>query len=44
MHLGRVEKVIGGLLVIAGVAFLTGGVQFVSYWLLEAFPVLGRLG
>jgi cytochrome c-type biogenesis protein len=44
MHLGRVEKVIGGLLVIAGVAFMTGGVQFVSYWLLEAFPVLGRLG
>jgi cytochrome c-type biogenesis protein len=44
MHLGRVEKVIGGLLVLAGVAFLTGGVQFVSYWLLEAFPVLGRLG
>ncbi|TIP35535.1 MAG: cytochrome c biogenesis protein CcdA, partial [Mesorhizobium sp.] len=24
--------------------FLTGGVQSVSYWLLENFPVLGRLG
>jgi cytochrome c-type biogenesis protein len=44
MHLGRVEKAIGALLVLAGVAFMTGGVQFVSYWLLEAFPVLGRLG
>jgi cytochrome c-type biogenesis protein len=44
VHLGRVEKVIGGLLVVAGVLFLTGGVQSASYWLLETFPVLGRLG
>jgi cytochrome c-type biogenesis protein len=44
VHLGRVEKVIGGLLVVAGVFFLTGGVQAVSYRLLEAFPALGRLG
>jgi cytochrome c-type biogenesis protein len=44
VHLGRVEKVIGGLLVVAGVLFLTGTVQAVSYWLLEAFPVLGSLG
>lgn len=44
IHLGRVEKVIGGLLVIAGVLFLTGGVQTAAYWLLEAFPGLGRLG
>jgi cytochrome c-type biogenesis protein len=44
VHLGRVEKVIGGLLVVAGLLFLTGGVQTASYWLLEVFPVLGRLG
>lgn len=44
VHLGRVEKVIGGLLVIAGILFLTGGIQTASYWLLETFPVLGRLG
>ena len=44
VHLGRVEKAIGALLVVAGVFFLTGGVQAVSYWLLENFPVLGRLG
>ena len=44
VHLGRVEKVIGGLLVVAGVFFLTGGVQTVAYWLLETFPVLGQLG
>ncbi|WP_378951260.1 cytochrome c biogenesis CcdA family protein [Mesorhizobium sp. ANAO-SY3R2] len=44
VHLGKVEKVIGGLLVMAGVLFLTGGVQAASYWLLERFPVLGQLG
>jgi len=44
VHLGRVEKVIGGLLVIAGILFLTGGIQTASYWLLETFPVLGKLG
>jgi cytochrome c-type biogenesis protein len=44
VHLGRVEKAIGALLVVAGILFLTGGVQTASYWLLENFPVLGRLG
>ncbi|MDZ5697641.1 cytochrome c biogenesis CcdA family protein [Chelativorans sp. M5D2P16] len=44
MHLATVEKVIGGLLVIAGVLFLTGGMQTMAYWLLETFPALGRLG
>ena len=44
VHLGRVEKAMGGLLVVAGVLFLTGGIQSASYWLLETFPALGRLG
>lgn len=44
VHLGRVEKAIGGLLVIAGVLFLTGSMQTFSYWLLETFPSLGLLG
>jgi cytochrome c-type biogenesis protein len=44
VHLGRVEKAIGGLLVLAGVFFITGGVQTVAYWLLETFPMLGQLG
>lgn len=44
IHLGRVEKVIGGLLVLAGVLFLTGGMQSMAYWLLESFPALSRLG
>lgn len=44
VHLGRVEKAIGALLVLAGVFFLTGGIQSASYWLLETFPALGTLG
>lgn len=44
VHLGRVEKAIGGLLVVAGLLFLSGGLQTASYWLLEAFPTLGTLG
>ncbi|KFB10069.1 cytochrome c biogenesis CcdA family protein [Nitratireductor basaltis] len=43
-HLGSVERIIGGLLVIAGVLFLTGGIQSAAFWLLETFPALGALG
>jgi cytochrome c-type biogenesis protein len=44
VHLGRVEKAMGALLVVAGVLFLTGGLQTASFWLLETFPALGLLG
>jgi cytochrome c-type biogenesis protein len=43
-HLVHVERVMGGLLVLTGVAFLTGFVSQASFWLLEAFPALGRIG
>jgi len=43
-HLARVEHVMGALLVLTGVAFLTGSVTQMSVWLLEAFPVLGKIG
>jgi cytochrome c-type biogenesis protein len=43
-HFGKVEKIVGALLVFTGVAFLTGGVQEMSYWLLEMFPSLAKLG
>ncbi|WP_420961761.1 cytochrome c biogenesis CcdA family protein [Brucella sp. IR073] len=44
VHLGKVEKVMGVLLVVAGLLFLTGGMQSFSFWLLETFPALGQLG
>jgi cytochrome c-type biogenesis protein len=43
-HLGLVEKAMGGLLILTGVAFLTGAVSEASYWLLNTFPVLGKIG
>jgi cytochrome c-type biogenesis protein len=43
-HLGLVEKVMGGLLVLTGVAFLGGWIAQASYWLLENFPALSQFG
>ena len=43
-HLARVEHAMGALLVLTGIAFLTGSVNLMSVWLLEAFPILGKIG
>src|SRR5665213_1218203 len=43
-HLHRVEQAMGALLVLTGVAFLTGSINWMSVWLLEAFPALGKIG
>jgi cytochrome c-type biogenesis protein len=43
-HLRAVEKVMGGLLVLTGIAFLGGFIEQASYWLLDVFPALGRIG
>lgn len=43
-HLGVVEKVMGGLLVITGIMFLTGQFTRLSFWFLETFPVLAQFG
>jgi cytochrome c-type biogenesis protein len=43
-NMGIVEKVIGGLLVVSGVLFLTGGMQKMAFWLLETFPLLQSIG
>jgi cytochrome c-type biogenesis protein len=39
-----IEKTMGALLVATGFAFLFGWITNASFWLLETFPVLGRLG
>jgi cytochrome c-type biogenesis protein len=43
-HLALVERGMGALMVLTGIAFLTGFVSEASYWLLEWFPALGRIG
>ncbi|MDP2358213.1 MAG: cytochrome c biogenesis protein CcdA [Beijerinckiaceae bacterium] len=39
-----VERVVGVLLVATGIAFMTGAMTTMSFWLLETFPALARLG
>jgi len=43
-HLGRVEQAMGLLLVLTGIAFLTGSINAFGFYVLEMFPALGRLG
>jgi cytochrome c-type biogenesis protein len=43
-YLGHMERVMGGLLVLTGVAFLAGFFSQLNSWLLEAFPVLQNIG
>jgi cytochrome c-type biogenesis protein len=43
-HLATVERVMGALLVLTGIGFLTGAVSYVSIWLLDTFPALSALG
>ena len=43
-YLHRVEQAMGALLVLTGIAFLTGSINQVSVWLLEVFPGLGKIG
>lgn len=43
-HLGTVEKVMGGLLVVTGILFITGALSEFSYLLLELFPALAEIG
>ncbi len=43
-HLATVEKVMGGLMVLTGIGFLTGSITWVSIWLLETFPALANFG
>lgn len=43
-HLGLVEKIMGALLVLSGLAFLFGFVSSVAIWFQESFPILMKIG
>lgn len=43
-HMGLVEKAMGALLVLVGVAMITGTFSAAAYWLLEVFPFLATIG
>lgn len=39
-----IEKLMGLLLIVTGILFLTGSINTLSLWMLEAFPALGKIG
>jgi cytochrome c-type biogenesis protein len=43
-HMKAIERGMGVLLLIVGIAMLTGAFSTFSFWLLEIFPALGNLG
>jgi len=43
-HMGLIEKIMGALLVLVGLALLTGAFTAFSWWLLERFPALQYMG
>ncbi|MNU08620.1 hypothetical protein D3C72_2547490 [compost metagenome] len=43
-HLGLVEKLMGALLVLAGLAFLFGFISSVAIWFQQTFPILMKIG
>ena len=43
-HLGLVEKIMGGMLVLTGLVFISGHLQMFNTWMIELFPVLGKIG
>jgi cytochrome c-type biogenesis protein len=43
-HMKWIERAMGALLVIVGVAMMTGTFNTFAFWLLETFPALGLIG
>ncbi len=43
-HLGTVEKVTGGMLVVFGLLIATNSVNLIAQWMLDTFPVFSRYG
>ena len=43
-HMKAIERVMGLLLLVVGFMMLTGAFSTFSFWLLETFPALGKLG
>ena len=43
-QLVNVERAMGVLMIVTGIAFLTGTITHVSIWMLETFPALAKFG
>ncbi len=43
-HLGRSDKVMGGLLILTGILIMTGSMNEIGFWMQQVFPALGQAG
>jgi cytochrome c-type biogenesis protein len=43
-HLGAVEKIMGVLLILTGLAFIFGYISAVAIWFQQTFPILSQIG
>jgi len=43
-HMGTIEKVLGALLVVTGLLFVTNSMTLIAGWILRTFPVLATIG
>jgi cytochrome c-type biogenesis protein len=42
--MGTIEKVLGALLVLTGILFLTNSMTLIAGWILRTFPSLATIG
>jgi cytochrome c-type biogenesis protein len=40
----RLHQAAGVVMILMGIAMMTGQLSALSYWMLDAFPILGRIG
>lgn len=40
----RLHQAAGGVMILMGLAMMTGRLSALAYWLLDTFPVLARIG
>ena len=43
-HTGKIEKILGAAMLVTGLLIMTGKLSLVGNWLLETFPVFGKIG
>lgn len=43
-HLGKIEKMMGGLLIVFGLLIATNSINYIAQWMLEVMPVFGAIG
>ncbi|WP_373236150.1 cytochrome c biogenesis CcdA family protein [Cohaesibacter celericrescens] len=43
-HLGLIEKIMGGMLILFGVLIATNSINYIAQWMIETFPIFSAIG